>query len=119
MQIPPMPFKILALAPFSHETDIPWQDKPIRVDKLSLDDTIQGLGPSLYIPLENALSSEGGIEIAVKHQKDFLPDGILQSNPALRNILDARKFCEEAGGKGLSEQEIGAKLRQWPDLPPA
>ncbi|MBW1902492.1 MAG: type VI secretion system contractile sheath large subunit [Deltaproteobacteria bacterium] len=118
MQIPPMPFKILALGPFSPETDTPWHDSPIKVDKTNLDEAIQRLGLSLYVPLDNSLCSAGGIDIGFEKLKDFLPDGLLQSNPVLKNILGAREFCEESRGKSLSEEEIGARLRQWPDLPP-
>jgi len=118
MQIPTMPFKILALAPFGPETDITWQDEPIKVNKTNMDEVIQGLGLSLYIPLDNSLCSGGGIDIAFKRQKDFLPDGLVQSNRVLKNILEAREFCEKAKGGGLSEKEIGARLQEWPDLPP-
>ena len=117
MQIPSMPFKILALGPFVPETARPWPDSPIKVDKDNLDDVIRGLGLRLHVPVDKSLYPEGGIDIHITRMKDFHPDGILKENTVLKNILDAKKFCDEAGQEGLSQNEIAARISQWPDLP--
>ena len=106
MKIPSMPFKILVLGAFSAEADEPWFEKPIRVDGMNPDKAVRSLGLSLHIPLDQAFYPAGGIDIGFECLKDFHPDALLRANPILKNILDARKFCEEAGKKRLSEENV-------------
>jgi len=117
MQIPFMPFKVLALAPFSLQKESPWNHKPIQVDKTNLDQVISQLGLSLEISLPKNLCPSGALTINFHRLKDFHPDRLLEANPFLKNILDARRFVEEAKGKGLLEEEIYRRLRGWLDLP--
>ncbi len=118
MQIPPMPFKILALAPFTHQQEASWAEDPIRVDKTNLDQVMEELGLSFYVTIPTDLCPAGGLDIACKRLKDFHPDGLCQSNPFLKNLLDAKTFVQEANAKGLSAHEINMKLKEWPGLPP-
>jgi type VI secretion system protein ImpC len=117
MQIPSMPFKILALAPFRTQEESPWPHEPIRVDKTNLDQIMQDLGLSLHIPLPKNLCPSGGLSFNIKRLKDFHPDRLIEDNPFLKNLLGARRFIEEAKPKGLSDEEIYGRLKAWPDLP--
>ncbi len=49
MQIPSMPFKILALAPFRSNNDTAWSEDPIQIDKTNLDQVINELRLSFYV----------------------------------------------------------------------
>jgi type VI secretion system protein ImpC len=118
MQIPSMPFKILALAPFRSIDDIAWTEEPIQIDNTNLDQVIDELGLSFYIPIPRDLCPAGGLDIRCKRLKDFHPDGLIQSNAFLKNLLDAKRSIQEVSAKGLSSREIGARLKEWPDLPP-
>ena len=78
MQIPSMPFNILALAPFRPGEETPWRQGTIRVDKTNLDQVLAETGLSLYIPLPNNLCQKGGLTISFKRLKDFHPDSIIK-----------------------------------------
>jgi type VI secretion system protein ImpC len=118
MRIPPMPFKILVLAPFrSQDADI-WRQKPVRVDKTNLDEVLGGMGLSLTLNLPVKLCPTGELTLRFNTMKDFHPDGLINSNPFLKNLLDAKRFVEEAGTKGLSSEEVCSRIEGWPDLPP-
>lgn len=117
MQIPSMPFKVLALGPFRLQEEELWRHEPIRVEKTNLDEVMGGLELSLEIPLPKNLSPSGGLTIPLKRLKDFHPDRLIENNPFLKNILDTRRFIEEGKTKGLSEEEVYRHLKEWPDLP--
>ncbi len=112
-----MPFKILALGPFNLTRDMPWQDEPIKIQPTDLNEAIQRLSPSVYIPFDEAVCPAGGIQFSFESMKDFHPDDLLQKNPVLKNILGARTFCQESKSKGLSQEEIYKALKNWPNLP--
>jgi len=118
MRIPSIPFKILVLAPFRGQKGDVWREEVIRVDKMNLDETIEGMDLSLTLHLERTLCPSGELTLSFCKIRDFRPDGLVNSNPFLRNLLDARKFVEEAGAKGLSAEEVGKRLEEWPNLPP-
>lgn len=117
MRIPSFPFKILALAPFRLVEHTPWSEAPIRIDKTSLDLAMEDSGLSFYISVPKDLCRAGGINVVCKSLKDFHPDSLIQNNAFLKNLLDAKGFVEEAKAKGVSAQEIGTRLKEWPDLP--
>ncbi len=117
MQIPAMPFRILALAPFSSQLDTVWSQGPVRIGKTNLDQVVDELGLKFYAPIPRDLCPAGGLNFTCKRLKDFHPDGIIQGNAFLTNLLDAKGFVEKAKTKGLSAQEIGVRLKEWPDLP--
>ena len=118
MQIPSMPFKILALAPFRSINDTAWSEDPIQIDNTNLDQVINELRLSFYVSIPKDLCPEGGLEIRCKRLKDFHPDSLIQSNAFLKNLLDAKRFIQETRAKGLSSREIGTRLKEWPNLPP-
>jgi type VI secretion system protein ImpC len=118
MQIPSMPFRILALAPFTPQQHACWSEAPIQIDKTNLDQVMQDLNLSFHVPISKDLCPAGSLTFTCKSLKDFHPDGLAQNNSFLKNLLDAKEFIKGAKAKGVSAQEIGARLRQWPDLPP-
>lgn len=118
MQIPSMPFKVLALAPFRAANDSIWSDSPIAVDKTDLDHVMADLGLSLFIPIPNDLCPAGGIDIKIARMKDFHPDQLVQKNDYLKNLLDAGDFIGTARAKGTPVHEIHSRMRAWPNLPP-
>ena len=63
MQIPPMPFKILAIAPFTHQQEAYWSEDPIQVDKTNLDQVMGELGLSFYVPIPIDLCPAGGLGV--------------------------------------------------------
>ena len=48
MQIPTMPLKILALAPFTFQQELPWSKNPIELDRTNLDHVMEDLDLSCY-----------------------------------------------------------------------
>ncbi len=117
MQVPSMPFKVLALAPFRPQEENPWRKKPLLIDKANVDRALEDLGLSLYISLPKNLCASGGLDIRCQRLKDFHPDRLIENHPFLKNLLAARNFAEGAGAQGLSEEEVYSRLREWPDLP--
>lgn len=118
MQIPSMPFKILALAPFRSQDAAIWRQEPVRVDKTNLDEVLGEMGLSLTLNLPAKLCPTGELTLRFTKIKDFHPDGLISNTPFLKNLLDVKKFAEEAGTKGLSSEEVCRRLEGWPDLPP-
>jgi predicted component of type VI protein secretion system len=117
MQIPSIPYKILALGPFSNDDVSVWAQAPLRIEKSNLDQVIGGLGTTCAVSFPQNLCSQGVVEIKPKNLKDFHPDNLIRHNPVLRNIWEARSYIEEARKKNLSQDEINARLKQWPNLP--
>ncbi len=118
MQIPSMPFKVLALAPFKTVNDTIWSKKPVVVDKTELNHIMKDLGLSLYIPIPGNLCPFGGIDIKISRLKDFHPDQLVKNIDYLKNLLDARAFINKAKAKGTSLQEVNSRIQEWPNLPP-
>jgi type VI secretion system protein ImpC len=118
MQIPSMPFKVLALAPFRAANKATWLKAPIPVDKNDLDIVIKDLDLMLYVQLPDNLCPEGGIDIKISGFKDFHPDKLVQNNDFLKNLMDASAFIQKATAQGKSIQEIGDRIKNWPNLPP-
>jgi type VI secretion system protein ImpC len=117
MQMNVMPFKILAMAPFQMTGEIPWKKAPIAVDRMEPDAAIGLMDVSIFISLPGQLCPAGGLDLQFKRLKDFHPDGLIQNNPFLSHLLEAKLFLEQAGAKQLSDPEIHAGMKQWPDLP--
>jgi type VI secretion system protein ImpC len=76
------------------------------------------LGPTCTISIPTDLHPDGSLEIHFKKLKDFHPDTLIQTNPLLRNLLEAKTYIQEAFAKRLPAQEMNARLKQWPNLPP-
>lgn len=118
MRIPNIPFKILALAPFRGRNADVWREGPVPVDEMSLDEALKRMDLSLTLNLPKKLCPPGELTVSFSNIKDFQPDGLVRSNPFLKNLLDAKKFVEEAGAKGLSGAEVCSRLEGWSNLPP-
>jgi len=118
MKAPHIPFKILALAPFAGQDCPVWEKAPVRVDPKDLDQAIEDIEPTCSISVPHSLCSNEGIELKFTKLKDFHPDSLVQNNPALQNLWEAKVWVEEAVKKNLAPQEINARLEQWPNLPP-
>jgi len=116
MQSSPMPFKILALAPFQLDDEI-WTQSPVSIDNMELDAAMDELGISFYLPIPADLCPAGGLNIKFSKLKDFHPDALFQNNPFLRHLLEAKNYLTGAETKTLSAQEKTQGLKQWPDLP--
>ncbi len=117
MQIPSLPFKVLALGPFTLQEKKDYLQKPIRVDRTHPDQIMEKLNLSLSISLPQNLWGRDYLSLGVKRFKDFHPDSLIENHPSLKNLLEARKFIEEAKTRGLSEEETYRHLKEWPDLP--
>ena len=118
MKAPHIPFKILALAPFLGPGCPVWEKAPLRVDPSEPDQVIEDLGPTCDVSVPGDLCPDERIELKFSRLKDFHPDSLVQNNPALRNLWEAKSWVHEAGKKNLSPQEINGRLEGWPNLPP-
>ncbi len=114
MGIPKMPFKVLALAPFAMNGQIPWKQPPITVDLSNLDQVIESIGISGYFPVPRDLCPAGGVEIKISRIKDFHPDRLVQNSSFLSRLLEAREILSD---KKMSVAQKKQKLEEWPDLP--
>jgi type VI secretion system protein ImpC len=117
MQVPVIPFKILVFGPFLPGMDNLWSHGPIRVDKTNLNEILKEFGLTLNIPIPKGLYPPGQLTVSINQFKDFHPDLLIENTPVLKNLWGARRFLEEAKQKGLSEEEISLRLKEWPDLP--
>jgi len=117
MQIPSLPFKILALGSFRPLEERAWDQNPIPVGKANVDQVLEDLSLSLDIPLPGDLCPPLGLPLHFKKLKDFHPDRILENTPFLKNILDAKRFIEISKTRGLSEEETFQRLLTWPGFP--
>ncbi|MDI6764256.1 MAG: type VI secretion system contractile sheath large subunit [Thermodesulfobacteriota bacterium] len=117
MQNPSLPFKVLALGPFTLQEKKDYLREPIRVDQNHPDQVIEKLNLSLFISLPQNLCRWDHLSLDLKRFKDFHPDSLIENHPSLKNLLEARKFAEESKTKGLAEEEIYQRLKKWPGLP--
>jgi type VI secretion system protein ImpC len=118
MKIPSIPFKILALAPFLGPDYPVWDKAPLGVDPNDLDRVIADLRPTCTVAVPPDLYPHKHIELKFTKLKDFHPDNMVQNNPALQNLREAKDWIEEAGRNNVSSDQINTRLAQWPNLPP-
>ncbi|VBB46675.1 conserved hypothetical protein [uncultured Desulfatiglans sp.] len=118
MQIPSLPFKILAIAPFRGTGEAVWRDAPITVDPSDLDRVLAQLKPALYIPLPKELCPAGGLDLAWQHLKSFHPDTLIQTDPFLKALVEAKAFAAESSRQGVDNQSICSALAARSHLPP-
>ena len=118
MNGPHIPFKILALAPFLGPDCPAWDRTPLPVEPSNPDQVMELLKPACAESVSGDLCPDERIELTFSKIKDFHPDSLVQNNPALRNLWEAKSWVEEAGKRNLSPQEINARLEGWPNLPP-
>ncbi|AGF79226.1 hypothetical protein UWK_02690 [Desulfocapsa sulfexigens DSM 10523] len=118
ISIPDFPFSILALAPFTSEVNPGVTVKLLAVDPLDIDQALTALMPSFFLSLPVAECPAGGLHLRFRKMRDFTPDGLLQSQPYLENLLAAHRFCLEAEQQKKSTEVIIEGVKKWPDLPP-
>ena len=118
MHIPSMPFTIVVLAPFNSCDEAAWKEDPVVIDATTFNQVMETLNPMFSISVPRDICPEGRLDVTCSKMKDFHPDGLVQHNRYLMNLLDARKFLKEAEQKGMTSDEILSGLKQWPDLPP-
>jgi hypothetical protein len=118
MKIPSIPFKILILAPILGPDCPVWDKVPLGVDPGDPDRVIADLEPTCTVTVAPDLYPDEQIELKFTKLKDFHPDNVMPNSPALRNLLEARDWVEEAGRNNLSPDQINTRLAQWPNLPP-
>ena len=118
MKIPSVPFKILALAPFLGPDHPVWPKAPLDVDPGDPNGVIANIEPTCSIAVPPDLYPDRQIELKFTRLKDFHPDSMLQNNPALQNLKEARDWIEAAGRNNLSPDQINTRLARWPNLPP-
>lgn len=104
------------MAPYGPE-ESPLPREPVKVDKLTLDQIIENFRISLAITVPKNLCPAGSLTIGLKRMKDFHPDSVIENTPFLKNLIEAKKFVEEAKINGLSEEKIYDRLKEWPNLP--
>jgi type VI secretion system protein ImpC len=117
MKTPDIPFNVLVFAPFLLQEKDPWRFGPITVTRTDLDQVMGDLRLSLYISFPDNFCKLAGITLEINKFRDFHPDGIIASNPILKNVFEAREFVKDARVKGLSRDEMYNHLKEWPDLP--
>ena len=117
MQNSSLPFKVLALGPFTLQEKKDHLQEPIRVDQNHPDQVMEKLNLSVSISLPQNLCGWDHLSLDLKRFKDFHPDSLIENHPSLKNLLEARKFVEESKTRGLAEEEIYQRLKKWPGLP--
>ncbi len=116
MSTPPATFRVLAIAPFKGQcSDCP---PPVWIDLEDLPDAPSRIQVSVTVPVSKSIHPDEYLELKFDKVRDFRPVHILQGNPYLNNILEARNYVREARKKGLPDSEVIAKLKSWADLPP-
>ncbi|MBU2548106.1 MAG: type VI secretion system contractile sheath large subunit [Proteobacteria bacterium] len=118
MDIPNIPFTILALSPLAPLPESGYTPRVTTVDLATVDETLEAMGPRLYLPVPKALCPDGALTIEIKSIKDFRPDRIIANNEYLRRLSEAGRFVDQAQSDGLSGTDLAARLKSgWPDLP--
>lgn len=118
MDLPRIPFTILALAPFSEVSEDSFSPEIIGASLDTLDNAIDSLASTLFIPVSKDLCPAGILPFKPSGIKDFRPQAMVKNIPYLKSLLDAKEFIEQAGLKGLSDEQIVRLLQEdWPDLP--
>lgn len=117
ISIPDIPFSILALAPFTPEISHEASAKILTIDPIDIDQTLLVMAPSFFVSLPLEICPAGGVQIQLQRMRDFTPDGLLESQPYLTQLLEADLFCNEAEQQKMSPQDILQRLKTWPALP--
>lgn len=117
MQLPSMPFKILAFAPFRLNDDTPWTPPPLPIENMDLDPVMDQLGSSYYFPIPANLCPAEGIDLRFTKLKDYHPDTLIQNASFFVHLLEAKTYLTDTKTKYLSIQEKRERLKHWPDLP--
>lgn len=116
--LPQFPFSVLALAPFVAQKANDSLQEPFFVDPFDIDAALATLSPSLYLSLPQELCPFGGLELQFFRIRDFTPDGMVQNQPYLQDLLAADDFITKASQQNKTQQQIVEGLAQWNHLPP-
>jgi hypothetical protein len=116
-RIPPVPYHVVALAPFGMAADTPPRlSRPYAPDELETAMADFGLRLALSVP--KAVFPPGQIEITVRQLRDFRPDQIVRNVPALARYREAAQFIRKALAGGVSPQDAYSQATgRWPDVP--
>jgi type VI secretion system protein ImpC len=116
------PFTIVALTSAAGESADVWQRKPVLIDLSNTDKALREIRPSLYIELPANLCPQGGITLTFRSIKDFSTEGLLESQPYLRDIAAASVFLRQAKDFNLPQAEVEEyfiQKKHLPFVPPA
>ncbi|MBS9444259.1 type VI secretion system contractile sheath small subunit [Photorhabdus heterorhabditis] len=97
------------------------QRKFLDIDVDNFDDRMKSLRPSVAFPVDNTLSGEGKMQVALTFNTmdDFLPDAIARQVDPLNQLLEARtqlaNLLSYMDGKSGAEELI-ASILQNPEL---
>jgi len=117
LSLPDFPFSLLVLAPFTSVSKGDTACLPLAVDPLDINQALAALAPSCFISLDSDLCPSGGMNLQFHKTADFTPDGLVRSQPYLRDLMAADQFCRQAAQDALSRGELMEGLRKWPELP--
>ena len=118
MQVPQIPFKILALAPFCGLDTMVWPQAALPVHRLELDQALATLKPTCRVPISREVVSDGVLDIDIRRLKDFHPDPLIQQIPVLHDLSQAQAYLKDALRRKLPLNDINTQLAHWPNLPP-
>ena len=113
----PSPFTIVALTSVAGEAADVWQGKPVQIDFSDTDKALREIRPSLFIELPADLCPECGLTLTFRSIKDFSTEGLLESQPYLRDIAAASVFLRQARDRNLPQAEIDEYFIQKKHLP--
>ncbi len=107
MRIVEKPFSIVALAPF-----IPTDAKAVTALKevTDIDQALAALAPSIYLPLPQHLSPEGGIELVFRSMNDFTPDRIIARTPWLKKVADMPRRAQAVATSPPDDDPLASLL---------
>lgn len=118
MQIPDLPFTVLALSPLTPLPESGYSPRMIDVDLATLDEVLEKNGPMFYVPLPKDLCPDAGVTIEITSMRDFKPISLLKKIPYLARVSEAVKFIAQAFTSGKSAQGLAQEVAaNWPDLP--
>ena len=118
MQIPTIPFEILALAPFAPVPSGGVAPRIEIVDLYSLDQAVRAFGPKLTVPVPKNLCPHGELHLEITRLKDFRPDVLLKKVEYLQRLSEASQFAAKGlSGEASAQDLIQGLQEQWPDLP--
>ena len=114
---PSSSFRVLVLAPLAPNLEPSKSPVPVAIERMDIGEVMDRLAPKLQ--LRSTVGSDSiSITLEPRTLKDFNPDQIVRSIPALTGIQKARDLYRESRKEGMSESEIRARLDAWPNLPP-
>ncbi len=116
-RIPPMPYQVVAIAPFSPlSANAPAVSRLYATDEL--DAAMADLDIRLTAPVARELFPPARIEAPVRQLRDFRPDQIVRNVPALTAYREVAQFIRKALARRTEPQDVYAEAAvRWPDVP--